>query len=170
MCVVVTSDETCVLNFLAPPHIELSSIFLTREVWADGGCRGGSRQVQVYAMSQLHNASIGGNTRKVTSYLWISRFFKRVVVTSSAWVLIFKTHSFRYLHCSQSHYRCSESTLRYGSLHPSFPCRDSTILSNEGLIRRLRAPFIILPFPSLPNLDLQKKWILLTITWPSPKV
>ena len=47
------------------------------------------------------------------SYLWISRFLKRVTVTSSACVLIFKTHSFRFLHCSESHYRCFESTLRY---------------------------------------------------------
>ena len=34
---------------------------------------------------------------------------------SSACVLISKTHSFRFLHCSESHYRCFESTLMYGS-------------------------------------------------------
>ena len=32
---------------------------------------------------------------------------------SSACVLIFKTHSFRFLHWSESHYWCFESTLRY---------------------------------------------------------
>ena len=48
--------------------------------------------------------------------MWISRFLKRVTVTSSACVLIFKTHSFCFLHCSESHYRCFESTLRYAYL------------------------------------------------------
>ena len=32
---------------------------------------------------------------------------------SSACVLIFKTHFFRFMHCSESHYRYFESTLRY---------------------------------------------------------
>ena len=45
--------------------------------------------------------------------MWISRFLKRVTVTSSPFVLILKTHSFRFLHCSESHYRCFESTLRH---------------------------------------------------------
>ena len=39
------------------------------------------------------------------SYLLISRFLKRVTVTSSACVLISKTHSFCFLLCSESHYR-----------------------------------------------------------------
>ena len=45
----------------------------------------------------------------------MSRFLKRVAVKSSACVLIFKTYSFRFLHCSESHFRCFESTLRYDS-------------------------------------------------------
>ena len=37
---------------------------------------------------------------------------------SSACVLISKTHSFRFLHCSKSHYRCFESTLMYEAQGP----------------------------------------------------
>ena len=55
----------------------------------------------------------GGSRGTALPYLSISRFLRRVTVTSSACVLIFNTHSFRFLHCSQSHCRCFESTRRY---------------------------------------------------------
>ena len=47
------------------------------------------------------------------SYLWISRFLRRVAVMSSACVSILNTHSFRFLHYFESHCRYFESTLRY---------------------------------------------------------
>ena len=69
--------------------------------------------------NRLFNFTLFEFLGPVYPYLWISRFLKRVAVTSSACVLIFKTHSFRFLHCSESHYRCFESTLRYDDNHQS---------------------------------------------------
>ena len=59
------------------------------------------------------DAACDDSVKSKTPYLWISRFLKMVAVPSSAFVLIFKTHSLRFLHCSESHDRCFESTLRY---------------------------------------------------------
>ena len=44
---------------------------------------------------KCHSITIGG-------YMWMSRFLKRVTVTSSPCALISKSHSFRFLHCSES--------------------------------------------------------------------
>ena len=58
----------------------------------------------------------GGSRGTALPYLSISRFLRRVTVTSSACVLIFNTHSFRFLHYFESHCRYFESTLRYALL------------------------------------------------------
>ena len=96
---------------------------------------------------------LAANQRKkevcLQAYMWISRFLRRVAVKSSACVLIFNTHSFRFLHYFESNCRYFESTLRYALLICSwflFPWILSWIPTvSPGVWMKFHLPPLLLP-------------------------